>query len=171
MEAAWCRGMAKRSINCMIGLWATDEHFLYSCRTSRRTEDAIGVHAKRHVILNNNDTLFDFIYQTRLLSNCSFRPAHDQIVQTEHTLVAQLVHCVRALSVPVHCVKQVKTDCLLLQGHSTAQDAKLRALSKLQYHEMHALSEKFRPRGQQVLDSPLVAMNPRAPEDTASVYR
>ena len=136
MEQAWCGDgdLAKQSINCMIGLWATDEHFVYSCKTSRHPEDGVGSHAKRNVVLSNNDRLFDFIYQTKLLSNCSFEPVHDQIMHTEHTLVAQLVYCVRALSVPMHCVKHVKTDCLLLQGHTAAQDAKLRALSELQYH-------------------------------------
>ena len=59
----------------------------------------------------------------------------------------------------MHCVKQLKTDCLLLQGHNAAQDAKLRKLSGLQYHETHALGEKFRPRGQPALDAPLIAMS------------
>ena len=64
MEAAWQDNdgdMAKLSVNAMIGLWATDERYVYSCRTSRHTEDGIGAHAKRHVVSNSNDTLFGFI--------------------------------------------------------------------------------------------------------------
>ena len=47
MEQAWVgdTDLAKLSINSLIGLRATDEHYVYSCKTSRRKEEGIGAHA------------------------------------------------------------------------------------------------------------------------------
>ena len=61
----------------MIGFWATDEHYVYSCKTSRRKEEGIGAHATRVVDIDNGDTIFDFIYRSKILDNCIFRPIHD----------------------------------------------------------------------------------------------
>ena len=52
MEAAWPEEDArlkKFSVNALVGLWSTQEQYLYSVRTSQRAEDCLGHHMKRLV--------------------------------------------------------------------------------------------------------------------------
>ena len=173
MEDAWNGDvdMAKHSINCMIGLWATDHDYCYTCKTSRNLSDRRGSHNSTPVYYGNGECIYDFIFRTRIMSNSSYRPVHDQIMHTEAVHMARLVHCVRGVS-PLNVIKHVKTDALLLEGHTEKAHKQLQALcDELQYKDLPDLRNRFqkRPRGQTELFP--IDLCSRREGDTASVYR
>ena len=56
MEAAWPEEDAhlkKFSVNALVGLWSTQEQYIYNVRTSQRAEDCLGYHMKRLVSYDN----------------------------------------------------------------------------------------------------------------------
>ena len=72
MEAAWAEEDAhlrKYSVNALIGLWSTQEQYLYSVRTSRRAEDCLGYHMRRLVAYGKSEHTTDYIFATRLVGN------------------------------------------------------------------------------------------------------
>ncbi len=92
MEAAWPEENAhlkKFSVNALVGLWSTQEQYLYSVRTSNRAEDCLGYHMKRMVSYGKGEHTTDYIFATRLVGNSSWRPIWDYIIATEHARVAQ----------------------------------------------------------------------------------
>ncbi len=102
-------------MNALIGLWATREQNLYSVRTSQRAEDCLGHHMKRLVSYCKGQHTSDYIFATRLVGNSSWRPIWDYVIATEHTRVAQMRWVTERLGVPPRAVRQIKTDCIVLQ--------------------------------------------------------
>ena len=66
--------LKKFSINALVGLWATQEQYLYSVRTSQCAEDCLGHHMKRLVSYGQGEHTTDYIFATRLVGNSSWRP-------------------------------------------------------------------------------------------------
>ena len=83
MEAAWPEEDAhlkKFSANALVGLWSTQEQYLYTVRTSQRAEDCLGHHMKRLVSYGKDQHTTDYIFATRLIGNSSWRPIWDYII-------------------------------------------------------------------------------------------
>ena len=110
------RTLTSRSfLNAPVGLWSTQEQYLYSVRTSQRAEDCLGYHMKRLVSYGEDQHITDYIFATRLVGNSSWRPIWDYVLATEHMRVAQMRWVTERLGVPPRAVRQIKTDCLVLQ--------------------------------------------------------
>jgi hypothetical protein len=117
MEQAWDdKALAKYSINIMIGLWARDSTHLYHAKTSKDAMDAKGSHMRRQVEYGQGQTICDHIFATKVLSNTTMRPIHDQIMHTEATRMAQAFFILSSLGIPQRCIKDVKTDAFILEG-------------------------------------------------------
>ena len=101
--------LAKLSINQMIGLRATDQNQVFQIKSSNDQVDGLAAYAKRFVEFEGG-TLTDFLFAKELLCNTSMRPIHDHIMATEHTRLAQLLVCLKALKVPPRALKCIKTD-------------------------------------------------------------
>ena len=72
MEAAWAEEDAhlrKYSVNALVGLWSTQEQYLYSVCTSQRAEDCLGYHMKCLVSYGKGEHTTDYIFATRLVGN------------------------------------------------------------------------------------------------------
>ena len=63
---------------------------------------------KRLVSFGKGQHTTDYIFATRLVGNSTWRPIWDYVIATEHTRVAQMRW-------PPRAVRQIKTDCLVLQ--------------------------------------------------------
>ena len=144
MEEAWGdeEHLAKLSVNMMIGLWASDAQCLYHVKTSQDAVDGMGAWAKRMVKFEGGE-LCDFIFRTKVLGNSSMRPLHDQIMSTEHTRIAQILWRIKALKVPQRCIKDIKTDCVILQGFPQKRKADLMDLGKLTFKDLPNLRRRF----------------------------
>jgi Cdc6-like AAA superfamily ATPase len=140
MEEAWGghEDLAKLSVNQMIGLWATDATQVYHVKTSKDPVDGLGAWAKRYVEFEGG-YVTDYIFASSLLTNTSMRPIHDQIMCTEHTRLAQLLFCLKALKVPPRCLKCIKTDCVVLQGPIKKRKAELESLAELTFGDLPKL--------------------------------
>ncbi len=159
MEEAWGEhtDLAKLSVNQMIGLWASDPTHVFHVKTSLDPCDGLGAYAKRYVEYKGGFTC-DYIFASNLLANASMRPIHDQIMCTEHTRLAQLLFCLKALKVPPRFLKCIKTDCVVLQGPIKKRKAELESLAELTFAELPRLrarmtSEDVPDSSQQFLDS------------------
>ena len=70
---------------------------------------------KRLVAYGKGEHTTDYIFATRLVGNSTWRPIWDYIIATEHTRVAQMRWVAERVGVPPRAVRQIKTDCLVLQ--------------------------------------------------------
>ena len=130
MDAAWPEGeehMAKLSVNAMIGLWARRADVIYSVRSSSCQLDGPGADFTQSFCYGEG-SVWDFVYTRRLLTNGTYRPIHDAVLGFEHCTVAKAR---RLLAAPPRYVKQVKTDCLLLQGLPKSRQESVEALTRL----------------------------------------
>jgi hypothetical protein len=151
MEEAWGdqQDLAKLSINQMIGLWASDATQLFHVKTSSDPCDGFGAFAKRFVEWEGGQT-YDYIFASDLLVNTSMRPIHDQIMCTEHTRLAQLLFCLKALKVPPRYLNCIKTDCVVLQGPIKKRKAELESLAQLTFADLPRLRARMTVTGNQV---------------------
>ena len=116
MENSWAdKTFATYSINSMIGLWAINSTHVYHAKTSNDTLDAKGSHMRRQVEYGDGHAIYDHIFATKVLSNTSFRPIHDQIMHTEATRMAKLLFTLSSLGIPQRSIKDVKTDAFILE--------------------------------------------------------
>ena len=79
---------------------------------------------------------FDFVYQTPILTNWSYRAVHDQIMHTEHVRVAQLLYVLRALKVPERHIKSIKADAVILQNCSVKHRACIQGTAERTFEEL-----------------------------------
>ena len=172
MQEAWGeeQHLAKLSVNAMVGLWASDTQHTYSVRTSNSEEDCQGYHMKR-LVSYEGGSVMDYIYATRLVGNASWRPVHDYIMALEHTRVSQLRFILARLKVPPRAIRQVKTDCVVLQGFAQKHLPALKEISGLQHGELPRLQQKYAKvePGQQRLHE-VYPMTPGRPDEDP-VYR
>ena len=169
MEEAWGDNeyLSKLSVNQCIGLWASDNQCKFHVKTSCDAADGDGAWARRMVPFEGGEVC-DFIFQTRVLSNSSMRPLHDQIMATEHTRIAQLLWSIKALKIPQRCIKDVKTDCLILQTIPKKRKADLMDLAKLTFRDLPNMRRRYSGEGQTFLDC-YCEMTPS--QHTGEVYR
>ena len=128
MEAAWGEdpdGYAKMSINMCVGLWATDTTTMLSVKSAVSAQDGAGAWVRRHFEYAEGRAVIDSIFQTKLLTNASFRPLHDMIMHTEATRVAQMRFIIESLGIPTKCIVDVKTDAVNLAGFARKVRRKL----------------------------------------------
>ena len=129
MDAAWPEGeehMAKLSVNAMIGLWARRADVIYSVRSSSCQLDGPGADFTQSFCYGEGSV---FVYTRR---HGTYRPIHDAVLGFEHCMVAKAR---RLLAAPPRYVKQVKTDCLLLQGLPKSRQESLEALTRLRHQD------------------------------------
>jgi hypothetical protein len=169
MENAWGEDvdMAKFSINSMLGLWSTDAQCVYHVKTSTDPADGHGAWAKRLVTWEGGET-FDFIFARKVITNATMRPIHDVIMATEHVRVAQVLFCLSCLKVPKRCIKDIKTDAVIIKGAPKKQKAAIVDLGKLCFQDLPTLRQRFADKGQSFLDSH-IEMTPNP--STQEVFR
>ena len=137
MEEAWDdKAMAKYSINSAIALWARDPTHLYHAKTSNDAFDGRGSHIRRQVEYGEGQTICDHIFATKVLSNTSMRPIHDQIMHTEATRMAQVYFIVSSLGIPQRCIKDLKTDAFILQGEAKKRKACVEAVANVTFKDL-----------------------------------
>lgn len=145
MEKAWAEEDAhlrKFSVNAMVGLLSTQEQCTYSVRTSRHEVDCLGYHMKRLVTFEEGEHTTDYVYAMKLVDNSSWRPTWDFIVAVEHTCVAQMRFIVERLGIPARAIRQIKTDCLVLQP-AQKRVPMLMAVSNIQHRDLADLVETY----------------------------
>ena len=153
MEEAWQGSLnAKLSVNQMVGLWAKDAMESFSVKSSRAAEDGQG-HYCTQTFEYSGGYITDWVFRTRLLSNASMRPIHDQIMQTEATRLAQLLYAVKALGVPEKAITSVKTDCLVFGDIAKKHEKRLEEAAAVAFKDLADLRGKFEGKGQAFLDS------------------
>ncbi len=102
-------------MNMFIGLMQTERTTVWAVKTTN-TEMDVQPGCSTRAVHWEGGSVLDHVAETRVVSNCSYRPIHSQIMHTEATRVAQMLWCIKALKVPARCVKCVKTDAVVLQG-------------------------------------------------------
>ena len=115
----------------MIGLWARRTDVIYSVRSSSCQLDGPGADFTQSFCYGEG-SVWDFVHARRLLTNGTYRPIHDAVLGFEHCMVAKAR---RLLAAPPRYVKQVKTDCLLLQGLPKSRQESLEALTRLRHQD------------------------------------
>ena len=158
MEAAWGEdpdGYAKMSVNMCVGLWATDTTTLLSVKSAVSAVDGAGAWVRRHFEYAEGRAVIDSIFQTKLLTNASFRPLHDMIMHTEATRVAQMRFIIESLGIPTKCIVDVKTDAVNLAGFARKVRRKLEdEVEAITFADLPELRRRYGGlgRGQSFLD-------------------
>ena len=143
MEAAWPaeeKNLLKLSVNAMLGLWCAPTDLTYHVRTSQHAADCPGYHMKRVVRYGEGQSTTDYIYATKLIGNRSMRPIHDFVMALEHVRVCMCKFAVERLGLPPRAIRQMKTDCLLLQP-AKKQIPKLTAIANLTHADLPSIMQ------------------------------
>ena len=138
MQDAWTgdeQHLAKLSVNQLIGLTASERTTVFSVRSSNSREDAPGAISTRSVHWEGGSVI-DHVFETKVLTNWSYRALHDQIMHTEYTRVAQLLYIIRSLKIPPRCIVAVKTDAVVLQGYATKHKKALRQIAERTFEDL-----------------------------------
>ena len=116
MEQAWPKGeehMAKLAVNSIIGLMAHNSNKAYTLRSSSNELDATGADTRQLLYVGEGRYVWNFITTRSIHNNGTLRPIHNCMLGFEATMVARIR---RELGLPPKYIKQVKTDCVVLQG-------------------------------------------------------
>ena len=84
--------MAKLSVNAMIGLWARNTEVVYSVRSSSSELDGAGADFSQ-AFAYEGGMVWDFVYARRLLSNGTYRPIHDAVLDRTSCTAASSLPC------------------------------------------------------------------------------
>ena len=103
---------AKLAVNSMIGLMAHDSNKAHTLRSSSNELDATGADTRQVFYVGEGRYVWDFITARSIHNNGTLRPTHDCVLGFEATMVARIR---RELGLPSKYIKQVKTDCVVLQ--------------------------------------------------------
>jgi hypothetical protein len=99
MERAWADpDLAKLSVNAALGILGAPQAYSYRLKSGDVPEAASG--AYEVMTQYGEDVVTDYVWQTKLLTNRSYRPIFDQAVYTEHVRVAQALYCITKLGLP-----------------------------------------------------------------------
>ncbi len=110
MEEAWQGDrLAKLAINSLIGLWAIDQAFSHSMRSSAYETDAPPNSLKQTFHYEGGCT-YDFITSTKLLSSSTCRPLHDLCMCTEAVRLGQMIYELQQSRAVIY---EFKTDSVL----------------------------------------------------------
>jgi hypothetical protein len=145
MTQAWPQEeshLQKLSINAMCGLWAAQSENVYHVKTSQDAVDCPGFHLKRVVSFGEGESTTDWVHATKLVGNASMRPIHDFIMGIEHQKVAMLRFIVERLGIPPRAIRQIKTDCLLLQP-ARKHIPKLTAVANLTHKDLPDIVQRY----------------------------
>jgi hypothetical protein len=140
MENAWSpeareEGLPKRSINCMIGIMAMQTNTEALSVVSGGPADGAGHWAMKEFTWKEK-TIIDWVHNTQLKDNHSYRPLHDFIMASEHVAVAQAYYWLKRLQIPFQ-VLDVKTDALnLLVAHRHISKVK-EVVCSVAYQDLH----------------------------------
>ena len=147
MEDAWNgdKFLAKLSANQMIGMMARSHDLpIYHVLSSTHSNDALpNYHCTCELWWDGNQRLTDYVYARQRITNWSYRPIHDQIMQTEHVRIAQLLYMLRALKVPERCVKCIKTDALVLQNVAAKTQASVAGIAERTFEDLPQLRRLY----------------------------
>ncbi len=145
MEAAWPDGgLAKQSVNSMIGLWCLDQAFSYKLHSSEHPGDCPPGALKR-ITQFEHGAVTDIIVKTRLHTTTSMRPLHDLCMCTEAVRVGQMLYCLKRQRAICY---ELKTDSVL---YRPLKRARTDALETLRFRDLR-LRERFEPCGQRRLN-------------------
>ena len=136
MEDAWPEEeehYAKLSVNALIGLWARSRESAFHVRTSNSELDVAGADYRQCFADAKGQLVYDYVYETPVVSNGSYRPAHDFVMAAEHVAVARLLHGLRA--VPHRTLKAVKTDCIVFQDLAKKHWPTVQELTQLEHRD------------------------------------
>ena len=147
MENAWGTDsdLAKFSVNALIGLWATTTNVIYSVKTSNSASDASGSVLARLVEYGEHgeNVTHDHIFATKLLQNSTMRVLHDLVMHTESSRMAQLTYIIKRLGIPPRCIKDIKTDALVLEGFSKKHIPMIRAVAETTFSGLPHLRRRY----------------------------
>ena len=82
-------------------------------------------------------------FATKVLSNTSFRPIHDQIMHTEATRVAQLFCILSSLGIPQRSIKDLKTDAFVLEKIANKRKAFVENIVNVTFKDLSNLRRKY----------------------------
>ena len=144
MEEAWAGagdpGLAKLSVNSLIGLWCLDSAYSYKVTSSSHEGDAPpGAHSRRTFHYERGAAqlaVHDFVVKTRLANAASHRPLHDLCMGTEAVRVGQMLY---ALKRQRCTVLELKTDSVLYRPPKRAKVC----LGQLELQDLHQLRNRF----------------------------
>ena len=145
MEQGWCAeglglGLQKKSVNCMIGLWAIGNAETLSV-VSGGPADGEGSWASLDFHYGDK-TIKDWVHRVCLVDNSSWRPIHDFVMSSEHVAVATARLVVARLKIPFATL-DVKTDALILGGVAAKHLERLReAVEGVRYCDLHTLARE-----------------------------
>ena len=142
-ERAWGGDshLAKHSINCMIGLWAsTRTHYCSVITSSNPSDCPQSVLARRFP--HGDGSVIDHIQVTQLLDNGTMRPLHDLIMHTEAARMAQFSYIVTRRGCPQVRQTCLKRDALILDI-TTKTFSAVKAVSTLRFDELHTLRRTY----------------------------
>ena len=142
MEEAWSEearelGLPKRSVNCMVGLWAINESSEALSVVSGGIADGAGHWAKQEFSFDET-VVHDWIHRVSLLDNSSMRPIHDFVMSTEHVAMANLRFVLARLKVPC-TVLDCKTDAFNLKCASQSLAKIKQAVEAVRHKDLHQL--------------------------------
>ena len=133
---------SKECINNLLGLWSKIKHHTWSVETVSYTEDLqrAGPSVKRAV--PGHPTLFDYIYETELLSRVSMRPIHQICLDMEHVYLAKAYKLARKYCEP-RDISAFVVDCVVCHP-SVAQRKKLQTAAEAITHDDDGATPMFR---------------------------
>jgi hypothetical protein len=110
MEAAWGEsGLAKQSINSMVGLWCIDEAFNYRLLTSDHPGD-IPPNSLKRLTQFPGGVCTDLVVKTKLKSTTSLRALHDLCMCTEAVRIGTAIYALKRQRATMY---EFKTDSIL----------------------------------------------------------
>ncbi len=138
MEEAWDGDpLAKLAVNSLIGLWAVDQHYSHSLRSSTHEADA-PVGSLKQTFHYEGGQIYDFISSTRLLGGSSCRPLHDLCMCTEHVRVGQALYELKQSRAVVY---ELKTDSVLYKPLKRTRPR----LDVLTFRDLDTLRDEHEP--------------------------
>ena len=98
---------------------------------------------RRQVEYGDGQAIYDHIFATKVLSNTSFRPVHDQIMHIEATRMAQLFLILSSLGIPQRSIKDVKTDAFILEKIANKRKAFVENIGNVTFKDLPNLRRKY----------------------------
>jgi hypothetical protein len=136
MEEAWEGDpLAKLAVNSLIGLWAIDQVFSHSLRSSTYETDA-PVGSLKQTFHFEGGCTYDFITSTRLQCSSTCRPLHDLCMATEHVRVGQVIYELQQSRAVIY---EFKTDSVLYKPLKRTKPR----LATLAFRDLDTLRDAF----------------------------
>jgi hypothetical protein len=152
MEEAWdvverqgLQHLGKQAVNALLGLMGAPLQSRYWLRSGDSLEDGEGALMHHLTTYAPGESVQDWVFETRLLTNQSHRPIHDMVVQTEHVRVAQILYMLKRCSVPERSIISIKTDAVVFhcaaKTHARVRDV----VGGLRFQDLATLRTAYEP--------------------------